>query len=323
MSSVLFIPIGMYNYDQEIEKEMKRQGFDVTTFSTLPSYNMLERIYNKLTNDKYLRNKSRKKQKEFFEKSNREYDYVFVIVGNYLDQIIFETYRKTHPRSKFILYLWDDVKRLEHSSWLIKNFDVIYSFDLDDVNQYSFRFLPLFYSPYHLYENEEKKYDLCLMGSWHDERMELWNKIVDRYTLNRDKLYLFLLGSRFKHYLCWIFPKNKKFLSKEYIHLRKIDFEKTAEIMKQSKATLDVQCKGQAGLTMRTVESIGTRTKLITTNKSIVNYDFYDSQNIAIIDRDNPEVEDVFWKTEYKTISKDIMEKYSLQRWITTIFSEN
>lgn len=323
MKRVLFIPIGMYNYDQEIEKELKRQNFDVTTFCTLPSYNMVERIYNKLTGDKYIQNKSKKRQRDFFEKDKQNYDYVFVIVGTYLDQTMFEDYRKGHPDSKFIIYFWDDIKKLENSSWLVKNFDEIFSFDSEDVSQYSFKFLPLFYCPAHLYNNEDKKYDLCLTGSWHDERMELWNKIVNRYALNRDRVFLFLLGSKFKHYLCWIFPNSKEFLSGKYIHLRKITFEATADIMKQSKATLDVQCKGQSGLTMRSIESIGTYTKLITTNRNITSYDFYDSQNIAIIDRDNPQIEDSFWTTGYKTVPEEIREKYSLQSWVATIFNES
>ena len=99
-------------------------------------------------------------------------------------------------------------------------------------------------------------------------------------------------------------------------------FEETAQIMKESKVTLDVQFGSQSGLTMRTIESVGTHTKLITTNASVRKYDFFDSRNICVIDRSQPEIDEEFWTTEYREVPEEIVSKYSLCNWVKAIFME-
>ena len=74
---------------------------------------------------------------------------------------------------------------------------------------------------------------------------------------------------------------------------------------------------------MRTIESIGCQKKLLTTNKSIKEYDFYNENNICVIDRNNIELKKAFFLTPYEPIDKAIYEKYALKSWLNKIFSEN
>ena len=46
------------------------------------------------------------------------------------------------------------------------------------------------------------------------------------------------------------------------------------------RCVVDVENPGQHGLTMRSIEIIGLKRKFITTNPDIVNYDFYNSNNM-------------------------------------------
>lgn len=73
---------------------------------------------------------------------------------------------------------------------------------------------------------------------------------------------------------------------------------------------------------MRTFECLGNRIKLITENKDIVNYDFYDKENIYIIEKkeDIEKIPVEFFKTPYKEIDKDILEKYSFRGFVKEIF---
>ena len=51
---------------------------------------------------------------------------------------------------------------------------------------------------------------------------------------------------------------------------------------------------------MRTIEiALGMRKKSITTNLDIKEYDFYDKNNILIIDRKNPIINKEFLETNY------------------------
>jgi hypothetical protein len=63
-----------------------------------------------------------------------------------------------------------------------------------------------------------------------------------------------------------------------------------SEILQASRIIIDIQHPKQTGLTMRTIEMLGLKKKLITTNKDVVDYDFYDEKNIFIIDRKNPQI---------------------------------
>ena len=96
-----------------------------------------------------------------------------------------------------------------------------------------------------------------------------------------------------------------------------------AEINKgysDSLCILDVEHQAQRGLTMRTIEMIGMQKKLITTNKGIGKYDFYNEDNICIIDKDEPLVPHEFWTREYKPLESDILKKYSLRAFVQDIF---
>ena len=77
----------------------------------------------------------------------------------------------------------------------------------------------------------------------------------------------------------------------------------------------------QRGLTMRTIEMIGVGKKLITTNKGIRDYDFYNADNIYVIDRENPVVSEEFWTSSYKEISTEILNRYSIESFVKDIFS--
>lgn len=73
---------------------------------------------------------------------------------------------------------------------------------------------------------------------------------------------------------------------------------------------------------MRTIEMIGLKKKLITTNKDIVNYDFYNENNILVVDRNNFKLDTDFINKPYQELDERIYKKYSLESWIKTLLEE-
>ena len=98
--------------------------------------------------------------------------------------------------------------------------------------------------------------------------------------------------------------------------------DKIIEIFDNSKVVLDINHPLQFGLTMRTIECIGAEKKLITTNKNIKDYDFYNPNNILIIDRENINIDMSFFEKEYQTLPDELYKKYSLTNWLRNIFME-
>ena len=67
---------------------------------------------------------------------------------------------------------------------------------------------------------------------------------------------------------------------------------------------------------------MGLRKKLITTNKDIVNYDFYTPNNIFVInDVNNFTIPDTFLKTDYLEIAEPIKSNYHIRNWVHNILS--
>lgn len=61
--------------------------------------------------------------------------------------------------------------------------------------------------------------------------------------------------------------------------------------------------------------------KLITTNPHVKEYDFYQPENILIVDRYNPVITKEFLNVPWKDISEEIYKKYSISSWFNTIFA--
>ncbi|HAB26352.1 MAG TPA: hypothetical protein DCE27_00175, partial [Xanthomarina gelatinilytica] len=102
----------------------------------------------------------------------------------------------------------------------------------------------------------------------------------------------------------------------EYIPLTKVK-----EYLLEADVLLDIQKENQYGLSFRVFESLGYKKKLITTNADIVNYDFYNPNNIAVVDVHNIQIPDAFFKTPYEEIPKDVLYKYTLAGWIENVFN--
>ena len=71
---------------------------------------------------------------------------------------------------------------------------------------------------------------------------------------------------------------------------------------------------------MRTLECIGLNKRLITTNQSVINHEFYSTDSVHIIDRQSPTISKHFLKNKFLGYSKEIRYKYSLDGWIHEVF---
>ena len=83
---------------------------------------------------------------------------------------------------------------------------------------------------------------------------------------------------------------------------------------------LDLVRDNQIGLSFRVFEAMAFQKKLITSNKSIKNYDFYNPKNILIVDKSNLVFDNSFFETKYEPLPDDIYRKYTLDSWVENIF---
>lgn len=306
---VLFIGIGFYDYDQAIVHELQEQGAHVT-YLTEGLNSRLLRIKSKFIK-KYTVSSH---HEVLIDKLNRDfYDIVFVIKAAYLSPENMSHLRDTQKKARFILYQWDSISRVPNAKLLLNFFDEIYSFDREDCVSYDFKFRPLFFRNEIInHQHSEKKYDLSFVGWCHDGRGDVVSSIMKSNSWLNFKPYLYVSH---RERIAFLFGAYS-----QYISTKKVNFDSYVSLSSSSVSVLDIPHRMQSGLTIRAIETLGLEVKLVTTNKDIVNYDFYHPQNILVIDRDNPRLDEAFFKTEYLPVSTDIMARYSISGWVVDIF---
>ncbi len=320
---ILFIYNSYNEYQDKIIESLRQYDDDLTVFSLTPTMNRLESLVDYFTNEKYFQKKTERIEDKFFSNLYYfDYDYVFVLTGRRLKNEILKYLKKKCKKAKFILYLWDDIARVDGMIDNLHFFDKVFSFDSKDCKKYGFNFLPLFYSNVFTSFKLDKIYDLFYCGVIHVGRFELLKNIVSFSEENNLNLKSALLISSLGYYKRYLLDSSfRKKYSKHCIN-RALSLNDFAKYLNESKATIDMPIKSQTGLPMRCIEALAAQAKIITTNEHIKEYDFYCPENVMIIDRENPVFDVDFIKSPYKPIPKEIVEKYSLENWIRTIFKE-
>jgi len=311
---IIVIGINFGNYEKRIVEEMEKQGHDVFYMHDSSNYFT---IYKRFLGDKIASGINRNYWKKMIRKMPNDVDRVVVIVGRQLDKSFYESIKSKNPNAVFTLYLWDDVKRVANFEDVKLYFNDIYSFDLKDCQKKEFKHLPLFFSKRPL-SPKIIKYDIYSAMFSHSERESIVKAISKQADTTGMKCRFYISLGRFAY-----FKRNREIkanIDDNITYISKpIAEEYNYENMNHSKAILDIQFSSQIGLTMRTIESLGMKNKLITTNTNIKYYDFYNPNNILIIDRVTPLLTNDFLQTSYEEIDETIYEKYSINTWVKTL----
>lgn len=326
---VLFIGPKFFGYQDAIKLELECLGYIVDWYderpASAPLIKALIRFWPKLVapiSDAYF-------DKILAQTKKNIYDLVLVIKGEAFSAEKIRRFKEINTNSNFVYYTWDSLKNFKNGIEKIKLFDKAYSFDrLDAESIDSVVHLPLFYIP--AYESmgnvirSKLDIDLLFLGSIHSDRYPVMMRIsrAARVALSHISIHThFFYQSR------WVFLV-KKLIDTNFRHIPWGDIEwsslnekDTLSLVSRSKVIVDIHHPGQTGLTMRTIECIGAKKKMITTNAEVVNYDFYNKNNILIVDRENPVVDENFFKEGYIPLEDAIYKKYSLKTWIREIVS--
>lgn len=126
--------------------------------------------------------------------------------------------------------------------------------------------------------------------------------------------------SRILYYKMKLQNKNLRGTSIRDFRFTPLDKNSLLELYRKSRTVIDIQHPKQTGLTMRCIETVGAKRKLITTNPHIKEYDFYNKNNILVIDREKPVIPPEFLKLPYRKIPSEIYRQYRIDYWLQTIF---
>lgn len=322
---VLMFCTGFFGYDKRIATSLRDEGFEVDLFDERPGTDFLSKTAVRY-NAKFFRPRILRYIKSVISSAKKEYDYVFVVKGEALFEGSIELLRAAYPSATFILYLWDSVVNIPDCEKRMKLYDRVFTFDPEDAKRYGIPLRPLFFSEeYEQKEISDEKdflYDFSFIGTAHTIRPMLVKRLAQICQEKGRTYFSFLyLPHRFVFWYNKIRNRAYRTVRMKDISFSPMSSDQIKEVYRKSRCVLDVEHAKQRGLTMRTVELVGMKKKIITTNPYVKEYDFYNPGNICVIDRENPEIPDAFWQTEYKEIPTAISQRYSLRSFLREIFS--
>ena len=316
MMNVCLISFDYWGFDQYIIKQLESKGVNASHINLIdfkyrhPS--LLHRIgnaFNKLVFKKNI--KKIKRQEYVFGELDKlgPQDIILVIRPDLLDRKTHEAIR--NKTKQYIAYLYDSTKRFSVEHLLDGLFDKVFSFDKEDVNKYGFKHISNYiYLPKQEIkpqESFEHKVFIVISG---DERLGTLNAIAGQLD-SQHITYKFIVRASRK-------PQG---LNENIDYSREeIWYDRLMKYLDESEVFLDLIRHGHNGLSFRVFEAMAFQKKLITTNASVKNYDFYNPNNIMVIDADNPVIDPAFFKTPYQPLNDSIYNKYTIENWVETVF---
>lgn len=320
---VLFLSVSFFGYQAEIKRAMERMGAIVDYFDERPANTFFVKAMIRV-NRNFLAGYIDKYHKRIIDQTrNNQYDFIFITKGEAISSSTVKILRETHPKAKFVIYHWDSISNNQNAISTLPLFDRVFSFEKPDCQKLGMEFLPLFFLEEYrdVAKNKNKRdIDLLFIGTAHSDRYRLIQNIAGQFTIRGLKHFFYIyFPSPILYYKMKLSDKSLRGTKKSDFQYRSISREQILDIYKRTEIIVDIQHPRQTGLTMRTVEVLGSARKLITTNAHIKEYDFYDDNNILVVDRKNPVITDDFLNAPYMEIPAHVYEKYSINSWLKTI----
>lgn len=229
-----------------------------------------------------------------WKKNIKKYDKIIIFESLYNEKIS-KIIKKNNPQCKIIVYFWNFIDI--HNEYILKDkkVDEFWTFDLKDANKYKLKYNPQFYTKeVKLENNDNETTDIIFLGRMKNRK----NKIL-RIESEIKKRGLI---TNFK-----IIENEKDFIS----------YDEYLKNVSTTKCILDYNQNGQTGLTLRPMEALFLEKKLITNNKDIKNYDFYNPNNIFILGEDNMENIKDFINKPYEKVEQKIIDYYDFEQWLS------
>jgi len=258
----------------------------------------LKNVLNRNLKDEFVSKEIKKECKKYPTQ-----DIILVIRPDKLETDMLD-WLKSHT-NKLISFYFDGNTSIPEQINLIPFFDKVYSYEKMDVEKYGLDFITNFIPC----DIKLKKSGNGLFNiSSYDKRFFILEKIAKQ-----------LKELNFPFH---IIVRKEKPVHSELFHIVEdyISLKEVIKFIEKSSVLLDIHKENQQGLSFRVFEALGYEKKLITTNKDIVNYDFYNPQNILVIDGEQPVITKDFLETAYVQVSKEIKKKYTREFWIKRVF---
>ena len=316
----LLIAPRFFGYEREIREQLERDGWHVDMLPDRPFDTAALKAFTRVLPTFTAPAANRFYAKALEQLAPARYDLILVIQGECIFEPTLRMLRAAFPAARLVFYTWDSVSNKPRSKKQLPLYDECFSFDELDAASCSIHFRPLFFTRgFERTAPSSFDYDVSFVGTIHSDRYRIVQRIARQLNdPSRAFWYLYLQAP-------WMYTARRHFTSTvdgaPRSEFRFVPLARSAvqDIFLRSRATLDIEHPDQRGLTMRTIEALGSQTKLITTNATVSAYDFYDRHNIAIVDRRKPRLPAGFLTTPFRPVPEAIHQRYRLETWVREV----
>lgn len=250
----------------------------------------------------------------------QDYD-IIIIVNGIRGRDVVEFIRKYNEKARIIIYYETtidphDRKAPNRYQGLDCEF---YSFDPLDCKKWKCHYLHYYYTYYYQMDLEAIKKeqevvpltkDLFFCG-YDKNRIKKINDLQEKFKELSIDYKIIVVKTPHKRY--W--GKQSECLVDDTLNYKEI-----RKNIFQSRCLLEIVENGQKGITLRPMEAVFYKKKLITDNSSVKMYDFYCKENIFILGEDDINTLRGFIRSPYKDVPIEVVKKYTPEAWLDGFF---
>lgn len=204
---------------------------------------------------------------------------------------------------RIVFWYWNPVRKSLSIKFFNSSILEKWSYSPMDCKDFALEYNSQFYFNHLKIPDEEIVYDVFFLGRDKGRLSELLKLKQKFESLNLNVLF-------------HISPNQRRFLKKNNAYQKIISYDMALIEMAKSRAILDILSNPLDGLSLRALESLFHERKLITNSQTIIDYDFYDTQNVFILGKDKLSDLPSFIKSPYKKIDEVIVDSYDFKNWI-------
>ncbi|KLT71060.1 hypothetical protein AB674_04580 [Flavobacterium sp. ABG] len=226
-------------------------------------------------------------------------DTIIVFATHRIDHI--QYIKKHNLNIRLILWYWNPAIKMVNPMKVPKELCEMWSYDPVDCKEYGLKFNSTFYFKNVEIKEVFKDIDLLFLGIDKGRKkilFELNNVMIE----NSVKTFFHVVP-------------DKKDSKTDYI--KPISYKEYLCLISRSKCILDLVPDGNNGMTLRPMEALFFKRKLVTNFIAIKNEPFYDPENIFILGIDDFSTIKQFIDSEYKEIDDKVVKEYEFKNWLS------
>ena len=229
----------------------------------------------------------------YLDKCNEKFP-VILFLNSFFTEIRYPVdalnYLKKKYGAVFVLYYIDPIERgvCTYANYLRENnvFDMVYTFDKANSEKYNLKFWQTPYSSMKF--KIENQYDLYFCGVDTD-REQIIDRILQKKDINCRMDVVQVSGNQ--HYC----DNRVEIYTVSDIRPYREVLERTLK----ANCILEIVRPGQVGFTLRTFEAVVYNKKLLTNNKNVKKFKFYNPEYMKVFEK----IEDIDWKWLHEIIN--------------------